>query len=206
MRLGIDFDNTLVQYDGVFHSAAVDEGLIPEHLPVNKTVVRDSIRLEKGPDEWTRLQGLVYGKLIEEANEFPGAREVLIGFRKRGICMTLISHKTRWPVIGPRWDLHAAARSWLSAREFFHEQGGENLLDEVWFEETREAKYRRIAERGCDLFLDDLPEFLLDPEFPQSARPILFDPMDCHAQYGARLERITSWRQLPGILTTLDLP
>ena len=36
MRIGVDFDNTLVCYDGVFHRAALERGLIPSDLAVRQ--------------------------------------------------------------------------------------------------------------------------------------------------------------------------
>ena len=40
MRVGIDFDNTIVNYDGVFHSVAITEGLIPPHIGNKKVMFR----------------------------------------------------------------------------------------------------------------------------------------------------------------------
>ena len=37
MRIGIDFDNTIACYDGVFHQAALERGLIPPILPTTRT-------------------------------------------------------------------------------------------------------------------------------------------------------------------------
>ena len=36
MIIGVDFDNTIVCYDKVFHVAAYEKGLIPADLPVSK--------------------------------------------------------------------------------------------------------------------------------------------------------------------------
>ncbi len=41
MRIGIDFDNTIACYDGVFHKAAIERGLIPDDLDSSKNAVRD---------------------------------------------------------------------------------------------------------------------------------------------------------------------
>jgi hypothetical protein len=41
---------------------------------------------------------------------------------------------------------------------------------------TRAAKIQRIRELRCDVFIDDLPELLLDPQFPAQTRRILFAP------------------------------
>ena len=43
-RIGIDFDNTIVCYDDVFHEVAREQGLIPNDLPANKGAVRDHLR------------------------------------------------------------------------------------------------------------------------------------------------------------------
>src|SRR6185437_11131914 len=40
MRIGIDFDNTIACYDGVFHAAALERGLIPKDLARDKNSVR----------------------------------------------------------------------------------------------------------------------------------------------------------------------
>jgi len=36
MRIGVDFDNTVICYDKVFHAAAVEKGLIPGGPPWGK--------------------------------------------------------------------------------------------------------------------------------------------------------------------------
>jgi hypothetical protein len=44
----------------------------------------------------------------------------------------------------------------------------------VFFESTRAEKLSRIAELGCDWFIDDLAEVFSDPAFPPGVRRILF--------------------------------
>ena len=61
MRIGIDFDNTIACYDGVFHAAAVARGLIPAEIPTDKTSVRNHLRAIGREPDWTELQGYVYG-------------------------------------------------------------------------------------------------------------------------------------------------
>ena len=69
MRIGIDFDNTIVCYDDVFHKAASLQGLIPEGLPSSKNSVRDYLRKIGKEENWTRLQGTVYGSRMDLAKE-----------------------------------------------------------------------------------------------------------------------------------------
>ena len=67
MRIGIDFDNTIVCYDEIFHRLAVERGLIGPDAPRGKSMVRDALRRSGREAEWTRLQGEAYGPRIGEA-------------------------------------------------------------------------------------------------------------------------------------------
>ena len=46
MVIGIDFDNTIVSYDDLFHRLATERGLIPAAFPSRKTSMRDFLRQE----------------------------------------------------------------------------------------------------------------------------------------------------------------
>ena len=72
MRIGIDFDNTIICYDTVFYTIALEKGLITKDISQNKDSVRDHLRASGKEDIWTELQGLVYGARIHEALPFPG--------------------------------------------------------------------------------------------------------------------------------------
>jgi hypothetical protein len=73
LRIGIDFDNTIITYDDVFRAAAEASGLIGPGFSGNKQAVRDAIRLlPDGELAWQRLQGQVYGKGIGGATMVAG--------------------------------------------------------------------------------------------------------------------------------------
>ena len=189
MRIGVDFDNTLVSYDSLFHRVALEQRAIPAGLPRNKVAVRDHLRKIGREPVWTEMQGTVYGARMDEAEAYPGAIEFLRWATGRGIALSIISHKTRHPFIGPKHDLHAAARGWVAR----HLAG---VIDpaNVFFELTKEEKLARIAACGCRYYVDDLPEILLAPGFPKDTGRILFDPESHHAESG--LQRMTSWAQI----------
>ena len=42
--LGLDFDNTLVLYDNLFHQIALEKGLIDHSVAANKIAIRDYLR------------------------------------------------------------------------------------------------------------------------------------------------------------------
>ena len=97
MHVGFDFDNTLISYDRLFRQIALDKALIPEAIPPHKNAVRDYLRLKGKEEDWTCLQGEVYGGRILEAEPYPGMRTTLGALAQRSISMCIVSHKTRTP-------------------------------------------------------------------------------------------------------------
>jgi hypothetical protein len=194
MRIGVDFDNTIVCYDALFQRVARETGAVPEEIPANKSEVRNHLRRTGREELWTELQGLVYGPRIIEATPYPGVKDFFMACRKAARPVRIISHKTRHPFLGVRHDLHAAALRWLEKHEFFDPEGIGLTRDDVFLELTKEAKLERIAQTGCTHFIDDLPEFLGETGFPPRVERILFDP---HALYAAesRFVRVESWSE-----------
>jgi hypothetical protein len=198
MRIGIDFDNTIACYDGVFHAAALERGLIPANLASGKSAVRDYLNSNGRADDFTELQGHVYGARMELAAPYPGFAEFLATARKAGHHLFIVSHKTRHPILGPAHDLHAAARGFLIARGLVGGAGGQIDPADVFFELTKEAKVARIAALGCEAFIDDLPEIFAAPDFPCITRGILFDPANQFADLARQrqLDRRGTWAEI----------
>jgi hypothetical protein len=190
MLVGVDFDNTIVCYDGLFHKLALEKGLISEEFPASKGEVRDFLRRTDREDLWTEMQGLAYGQKIRDAVPFEGTLEFFSWCAREGISACIISHRSRHPYRGPSYDLHEAARSWIDFYHFYDRTGLSR--GKVYFELTKEDKLHRIRQEGCDLFIDDLPEFLGDPAFPKGVGPILFDPNNRYPGE-ERFQRATSW-------------
>ncbi len=172
LHLGVDFDNTIVCYDEVFHRLALAEGLIPTTVPCDKTSVRDFLRAAGREDRWTAMQAVVYGERMPEARPFPGVLDFFAACAERSLRVSILSHRTRQPIAGAPCDLHAAAFRWLEANGFV------DLIsrDAIHFRETRAEKVARVRETGCTHFIDDLPEFLAEPLLPPDLHRILFDP------------------------------
>jgi hypothetical protein len=185
--VGVDFDNTIVCYDAIFHRVARERDLIPEGLRVSKNAVREHLRGAGQEALWTELQGYVYGPRMPEAEPFPGVEEFFRRARAMGLPLLIISHRTRYPYLGERYDLHQAARDWLAAYGF-HDPAGIGLPRErVYFELTKQEKLARVRTQGCTHFIDDLPELFEEPDFPVAVQKILFDPSHaCPRWTGAR--------------------
>ena len=198
MRIGIDFDNTLVDYSHVFLAAAKERGLIRTAFDGSKRAVRDSIRLSPdGELTWQRLQGYVYGAGIASATMFEGADAFLRSCLTKGLDVFVISHKTQYGHHDPmRVDLRRAALDWMAGRGFFSGIGYGIPVERVFFEGTRAAKIERIGAVGCTHFIDDLEEVFSDPDFPARVRPILFAPSGS-LHTGAVC---ASWQQIAEVL------
>lgn len=199
IHIGVDFDNTIVCYDALFHRVALERGLIPADLPVNKSDVRNHLRRIGKEDVWTEMQGYVYGGRMAEAAPYPGVIEFFMACRKAGVRVSIISHKTRHPFLGTQYDLHAAALNWLEIQGFFDPQRIGLPRENAFFELTKAAKIERIAQCGCTHFIDDLPEFLAEEKFPTATQRWLFDPNNLYTEE-KRFERSSAWNIIGGKL------
>lgn len=195
MRIGIDLDNTIINYNALFHFAALGHGLISRHVPAHKDTIKHYIVTRHGNDAWTRLQGEVYGPLIDYAEPFAGVGEFLGQCRQHNYPVFILSHKTRHPALGEPHDLHAAARGWLRNQGWLAHATIGLTEESVELHETRELKVRAIQRHSCDVFIDDLPEVLADPLFPSGTSRILFDPDNSHT-FHPQWKHARSWAEI----------
>lgn len=196
MRIGVDFDNTIADYEGVFYAAALERGLIGSDLPKGKNAVRDFLNNSGRKDEFTALQGYVYGARMVLARAYPGFREFIAGARAARHDVFIVSHKTRFPMLGPKYDMHAAARGFLENCKLAGD--GAVPRQQIYFEESKEQKITRAAALDLDVFIDDLPEILTMPGLPDRCRRILFAPNG--TQSVAEFEVCQSWDEIAALL------
>lgn len=199
MRIGVDFDNTIADYEGVFHAAALERGLIDAALPKDKNAVRDYLNQSGRKDDFTELQGYVYGSRMELARPYDGFREFTLRARHNGHDVYIVSHKTRYPLLGPKFDMHEAARAFLRDRQLSGNEGVPQ--DQIFFEETKEQKIARAAALDVDVFIDDLPKILAMPGLPERCRRILFAPS---GQSGVPFEICQTWDEIARRLLGAD--
>ncbi|MBY6266468.1 haloacid dehalogenase-like hydrolase (plasmid) [Azospirillum sp. 412522] len=199
MHIGLDFDNTIVSYDSLVHRVAEEQGLLTGPVARNKVAVRDHLRAKGLEQTWIELQGTIYGPRMEDATAFPGFLDFVDAALAAGHVVSIVSHKTIHPFAGPPYDLHASARRWIATHIM---RNGLPALptDRIFFETTKPAKLARIDAIGCDVFVDDLPEILLDPAMPATVRKLLFDPESHYIDTYPGLTKIARWSDLLGAL------
>lgn len=199
MLVGLDFDNTIACYDEAIKRLSEEIFDLPLGVPRTKLGLREHLRREGREEEWTAFQGELYGPGMRYAEPFPGAVATMQRLVAQGHRLVIVSHRSLRPYAGPPYDLHAAARGWVSR----HLQADGLFTDEsVNFLATREAKVAMVARLGCNAFLDDLPEVLAAPGFPEHTVGILFDPHEESAMATTQM-RISAWPQLPSALAGL---
>ncbi len=204
MRIGFDFDNTIVCYDEAIAVLAEQMFELPPQVPRTKLGLRGHLRSSGREPEWTAFQGALYGPGMVHAKPYEGAVETMQALVKQGHQLTIVSHRSCKPYAGPPFDLHTAARGWVAQRLqtaglFLDIAEHPEYRSTVNFLETRKAKVAMIAELCCQVFVDDLPEVLDDPGFPKATVGVHFTPSgegDCLPNH----HRISAWRQLPQFL------
>jgi hypothetical protein len=185
--VGLDLDNTIVDYGDAFAHAAVELGV--DAPAGGKTALRDALRAQPGGEQrWREIQAYAYGPGMGRARAFPGVEDFFRRARCCGVSLRVISHKTPSAAARSDVDLRAAARAWLARQPFAQDVP-------VVFAATREEKLAEIAAAGVALFIDDLLEVLGDPLFPRTVERWLFAPGGTTA--GENADRVfRSWDEM----------
>lgn len=160
IKLGLDFDNTLINYDNVFYEVALKKGLINKNFEKSKLKIRDYLRSQGKDNEFSYMQGEVYGPAMHMAKESKNMINVLEKLQKKNINIIIVSHKTKKPYVGPPYDLRNYAIKWLETKGFFSANGLNWSKNQVYFESTKEKKIERILKEECTHYVDDLIEIL----------------------------------------------
>lgn len=199
MIVGFDFDNTLINYTNAFKNLANKKKLVPEELNKNKILIRNYLREKNLEDEWTILQGEVYGNGIMQAEIYKGVKESFKYLLKKNIKIKIISHKTQYPYMGEKVDLRLSALKWIESN-ILNEISDINFTrSDIFFENTIGEKVNKIKELSCDIYVDDLPEIL--DLLPDKIKRVLFSSsanIDVNYQYKV----MKSWSEFIDIINS----
>ena len=196
MIIGIDFDNTIINYTKSFIDLSRKKKLVPERNNKNKISIRNYLRRKNIEYEWTILQCEVYGKNIMRAEIYFGVLEALTYLSKKNIKIKIISHKTQYPYIGEKINLRSSAMKWIKKNLISNSNIKINQKD-VFFEDTIENKIIKIKEEKCDIYIDDLPEIL--NLLPSKINKILFSPNKI-TNHNPKISIMNSWKEFPDII------
>jgi len=197
--IGVDFDNTLVNYDEIMYISSLQKGLISPDTAKNKKEIRDTIRLlPDGEIEWQKLQAEVYGPRMDGAELIDGVPAFFEFCKTNNLAVRIVSHKTEFANYDRTGtSLREASLQWMRKNGFFMPDGLALSESSVFFESTRAEKIGRIIELGCTHFIDDLEELFLEESFPGDVKKILYAPHG-YKQAPADVRAAASWQEITG--------
>lgn len=174
MIVGFDFDNTIIDYNNLFGLAALEKNLIVKSSAHDKNSVKQYLINSNKEDEWTKLQGEVYGSRVLEANLYEGILEIFKYLSSNNHKIYIVSHKTKFPYLGKKIDLHKSALKFIMENNILNKKDIRLTKDDIFFETSIKDKIERIESLKCDIFIDDL-ECILNL-LPDNIIKILFLP------------------------------
>jgi hypothetical protein len=197
LRIGLDFDNTIANYDRAFPDVARILGY--QTKATNKRDLKvELIASPEGETAWQKVQGLTYGKHIDQASLYPGVLEFVVRAKARNCEVFVISHKTQFGHFDEtKTSLRDAATAWMTSKKIVGH--GFAQVDEahIFYASTRDEKIAKIKELSLDIFIDDLSEVLTDSSFSAKTRKILFGPdLDQVANSDSAILTSQSWREI----------
>jgi hypothetical protein len=197
MRICIDIDNTLLDYNSLFIKAADLESV---NLPLplsfqDKNAVKNFVKEElKDEQLWLRIQGHCYGHLIEEAPLFDGALEAIKEIVASGHEVVIIGHKSKKSYCGSYTDLQEKSLKRLTVLGIVDVVGIVN----IHYRETVEEKIKLIAKSKPDLLIDDLVTVIEDQSLINIKNKILFSAEKTDISFIS-----LSWSQVKNLVLVL---
>lgn len=125
--------------------------------PISKSEVQQLVVESKGENAWTELQGIVYSEDPLNASVFEGFLDFLSRSTLIGAEINYVSHKTRFPILGPKRDIRLLVINRLASEGILSPKNQETR---VVFCDTLEEKILAIKTQGFDYFIDDLARVL----------------------------------------------
>ena len=190
MRIGFDFDNTIVEYKDIFYLEASKRGFPKSNVIPMKNEIRNYYINRNQEDIFIELQAEVYGKAIQQASIAPGLEQLFIELRQNGHEIFVVSHKTIYPYKGPRYNLREAAIEWVNKQLIVGEDRPIPMRN-VYFEPTKEKKIETINSLQIEIFVDDLVSILR--MLPVNIVGILYSPFKYTSNW-PRNQTIIDWK------------
>jgi len=169
-HIGVDLDNTIIDYSLAY--GVISKQFEFETELVDRMSIRTHLRLQENGIEWERFQALLYTEGLISAQPAKGVREFFEWCCISQIEVSIVSHKTiQTPEIFGAQNLRQPAIDWLSEHSLVSDFVES---DHLHFCATQSEKVNTINEIGCDVFIDDLLEVLVNPELSSEISRVLY--------------------------------
>ena len=168
LRIGIDFDNTIANYDDVFSHVAQKFKLINTKWHGDKTELKKKIIKEKNVEVWKKLQGQVYGRYMHLAKVSYGFENFILKSKFSKAKIFIVSHKTKFGHYDKKKiRLRNEALKWIKKKKYLRDI-------KIFFENSIDDKIARINNLKLDYFIDDLEIILKNKLLNKQTKKILF--------------------------------
>jgi hypothetical protein len=153
--IAFDLDNTILDYRTSLHQLKLDRAELNKISAHTKADFRLRVIAEFGEDYWTELQGFLYTEYVAYSRIDPKFVDLLKYLGANQWQTSIISHKTKFPYLGPKLNMRDCALKRLEVA------GIEKLLTNgVHFFATKEEKIDYINSVKPNIYIDDLEEIL----------------------------------------------
>lgn len=163
MKIGVDFDNTIVNHDLSFNK--IFENYFEKNNTLKgyekKNILKNSLSHKK----WIKAQEIVYSEYIKKYGKvFNGFKKFSYRCKILGHNLEIVSHKSKLSFI-KKFDLISPAKNFINR----------NIeIDKIFFFENLSEKINHINKSNYDFFIDDLPLVISQIKLPYKKR-ILFN-------------------------------
>jgi hypothetical protein len=157
IRIGFDLDNTILNYDKAFRELAKNDVRLKNVQNLDKETIKSYLISNYGGQAWTKVQGILYTEYLDFAEVDALAVDLIneISSKHR---VEIVSHKSRFPIIGPKIDMRNVAVRRLKKTGITFSNKNDISVN---FFNTSQEKINYINSLDFSFFLDDLLEILL---------------------------------------------
>lgn len=145
MKIGVDFDNTIVNHDKSFSKIYENYFKIKKNIKIHekKNILKKNLSNKK----WTHAQEIVYGEYLNKFGRvFNGFKKFALRCHTLGHTLEIVSHKSNYS-INRNIDLISPANYFINRKI---------KVDKVFFFENLKKKILHINQSNYDYFIDDL--------------------------------------------------
>ena len=204
LKIGLDFDNTIINYENLFFELLKSEHFISADTPLmSKTEVKKYlIGQDKNDLRWQALQAKAYGENINQATCFEGVFPFIKWAKQQGHQISIVSHKTETSNYDHSVKLRYWATKWMEENKLIGVGPQQIDPSEIHFVNSVDEKISSITAMKFDLFVDDLPKIIEHHLFPKETLGILFAPSSFNSN---TYLQVSSWPQLKNQVEQITL-
>lgn len=160
LKIGIDLDNTIINYNSVFKKY-LNKKEISISSSYKETLKKKILKDNISESKWMKIQGQTYGKNINQAKTFEGFLKFLTLASFYNVSIFIVSHKTLFGHYDKnKINLRKASLSFLKRNFRYKGEDYFSQIKSINFFDTFREKIEFINSCKFDYFIDDLPKVI----------------------------------------------